>query len=354
MISVFDHPWLGGLFADGEAQAIWAPDRQLGHMLAFEAAWSRALGASGRVPPDRAARAAAAIEGWAPDGDLLRQGTGRDGLPVPALTRALKAAAGDAAEAVHAGATSQDVMDSALALTLRDTSDLLDARLAALDAALGDLGARFGAARMMGRTRMQDALPIAVGTRIAAWAAPLRRHRVRVDALRPLVEIVQIGGPVGDRRDLPDGLVAHVAGALGLAPGPCWHSARDGVAEYAGLLSLIAGACGKIGQDAALMAQMGEIRLGDGGGSSAMPHKQNPVRAELLVTLARYATTLLPALHHAQLHEQERSGSAWALEWMTLPGLAVAASRSLGATLDLIADVERIGPPASDRTDPAR
>ncbi len=343
MISVFDHSWLGGLFGDPEAQAIWSPERQLAHMLAFEAAWSRALGAAGRVAPGTAESAAAAIEDWTPDGARLRDGTARDGLPVPALVRALKEEAGRAAEAVHAGATSQDVMDTALALTLCETSDLLERRLVELDAALATLAARFGSCEIMGRTRMQDALPVAAATRIAAWQTPLPRHRDRLARLRPRIGLVQIGGPVGDRRDLPDGLVAQVANALGLAPGPCWHAARDGVADMAALLSLIAGSCGKIGQDVALMAQMDEIAISGGGGSSAMPHKQNPVRAELLVTLARFAATQLPALHHAQIHEQERSGAAWALEWMTLPGLAVSACRALALAIDLLRDIERIG-----------
>ncbi len=350
MISPFDHPWLAGLFADNAALTIWSPERQIAHMLAFEAAWSRALGAAGRIPPETAEAAAAAIAAWPPETELLRAGTARDGLPVPALVRALKAAAGDAAEAVHAGATSQDVMDTALALTLQETSGLLALRIDALDRALGDLAARFGDRPLMGRTRMQAATPITAGDRIAAWADPLPRHRARLDQIRPRVERLQVGGAAGDRAALGDDaatVIAALSGALGLAPADrAWHAARDGIGEYGALLSLLAGSCGKIGQDICLMAQQGidEIALAGGGGSSAMPHKQNPVRAELLVTLARYAATGVSALHHAQIHEQERSGAAWALEWMTLPALAVAACRSLDVAAHLLGDIERIGP----------
>ncbi len=349
MISVFDHPWLGGLFADAEAQAIWSAERQLAHMLAFEAAWSRALGAAGRVPARAADAAAAAITSWTPDLARLRDGTARDGVPVPALVRALKAAAGDAAGAIHAGATSQDVMDTALVLTLRETSDLLERRIAGLEMALADLAARFGDRPLMGRTRMQAATPIAAADRIAAWADPLPRHRDRLAAIRPRVERLQVGGAAGDRAALGDdagAVIAALSRELGLAPTvKAWHAARDGIADYAGLLSLLAGSCGKIGQDICLMAQQGidEIAIAGGGGSSAMPHKQNPVRAELLVTLARSAATDLAGMHHAQIHEQERSGAAWALEWMTLPGMAVAAARSLAVTTDLLGDIERFG-----------
>lgn len=349
MTSVFDHPWLGGLFADAEAQAIWSAERQLAHMLAFEAAWSRALGKAGRVAGAHAEAAARAIEGSTLSPADLRDGTARDGVPVPALVRALKREAGAAADAIHAGATSQDVIDTALALTLRETSDLIDRRLAAVEAALDELAAQFGAARLTGRTRMQAAIPIAAGHRIAAWRAPLPRHRTRLAELRPRVELVQVGGAAGDRAALgaeADAVAGAVAAALGLAPAArTWHTARDGVAEYAGLLSLIAGSLGKIGQDVCLMAQQGvdEIAIAGGGSSSAMPHKQNPVRAELLVTLARYAATQLPGMHHALVHEQERSGAAWALEWMLLPGLAVAACRALAVAEGLLRDVRRIG-----------
>ncbi|WOI57872.1 3-carboxy-cis,cis-muconate cycloisomerase [Palleronia sp. LCG004] len=349
MISVFDHPWLGGLFGDAAAQAIWSPERQLGHLVSVEAAWSRALGTVGRVPPDTAATAAAAIAGWTHDFDLLRQGTARDGLPVPALVRALKDAAGDAAGAVHAGATSQDIMDTALALTLRETSDLLEERIAALEAALAVLSDRFGTRPLMGRTRMQAATRITAGDRIGAWADPLPRHRARLAELRPRVERLQVGGASGDRAALgadADAMMSALSTELGLAPADrAWHAARDGVAEYASLLSLLAGSCGKIGQDICLMAQQGveEVELAGGGGSSAMPHKHNPVRAELLVTLARSAATDVSGLHHALVHEQERSGAAWSLEWMILPGLAMTAARALGLAAEVVGNVKRIG-----------
>ncbi|WP_116085087.1 3-carboxy-cis,cis-muconate cycloisomerase [Tropicimonas sp. IMCC34011] len=340
MSEIFGHPWLGSFFGDAASAEIWSGERQMSHMLAFEAAWSRALGACGRVSPDVAERAAAAVESWTPDVAAIREGVALDGVPVPALTRALREAAGSAEDGVHRGATSQDVMDSALALTLKDMSVLLDQRLCELDAALSGLADRFGEAEIMGRTRMQAAIPIRAGHRIAAWAQPFARHRARLADLRPRVEIVQVGGVVGDRQELePDAetMARHVADALGLAGGPCWHTERDGIAEYGGLLSMIAGSCGKIGTDICLMAQQGisDIALPGGGASSGMPHKRNPVDAELLITLAGYAATQLPALHHALRHEQERSGSAWALEWMVLPGLAQASARALAVATRL-------------------
>ena len=120
---------------------------------------------------------------------------------------------------------------------------------------------------------------------------------------------------------------------------------RDGMAEAASLMSLITGTLGKMGQDICLMAQQGidEIALAGGGGSSAMPHKQNPVLAEVLVTLARYNAVQLSGLHHAMLHEQERSGAAWALEWMLLPQMVQATGRALVVATDVASQITSIG-----------
>lgn len=351
MISVFDGGWMQGLFGDAEAAALWSAEAQMRHYLAFEATWSRALGQVGLVAADRAERTATAVESFVPDIERLRADTARDGLPIPGLVRQLKSAAGPDAEAVHRGATSQDVMDTALSLTLKPLTTLLLARLSRLTGALGALSERFGNVTLMGRTRMQAALPISADHRIAAWAAPLVDHAGRLARLRPMTERLQLGGAVGTRDGL-DGkgaeLAGIMAGTLGLEnPARPWHTDRSSLVDYGNSLSLITGTLGKMGQDICLMAQQGveEIALSGGGGSSAMPHKANPILAELLVTLARFNATQLAGLHHAMVHEQERSGSAWALEWMILPPMSMACARALGAAETLCQSVRRIGPP---------
>ena len=333
-----------GLFADEEMAALWDADAQTAHMIAFEAAFSRAMGQAGRFDAALAARAADHVAGFAPDRADLSAGSARDGLPVPALIRQLKAGAGDAGQAIHTGATSQDVLDTALALTLRGTSDLIDARLGALVQALADLSDRFGAAPLMARTRMQAALPVTVADRIRIWRAPLVDHRARLTLARAQTERLSLAGPTGttDFRDV----AGPMATALGLtaAQGP-WHTDRSGVVDYANLLALITGSLGKMGQDVALMAQQGiaEISLSGGGGSSAMAHKQNPILAELLVTLARFNAGQAGVMQQAMVHEQERSGAAWALEWMVLPLMAQATGRALVAAAALLAAVTAIG-----------
>jgi 3-carboxy-cis,cis-muconate cycloisomerase len=122
---------------------------------------------------------------------------------------------------------------------------------------------------------------------------------------------------------------------------------RDGIAEAGSLMSLITGTLGKMGQDICLMAQQGidEIRIDGGGGSSAMPHKQNPVLAELLVTLARFNAVQVSGLHQAMIHEQERSGAAWTLEWMILPQMVQATGRALAVASALTTQIVDIGSP---------
>ena len=349
----FTHPWLGGLFADDEVAAPLSPQAQLAQMQRFEAAYSRALGAAGFVEPDLAEQAAAAIEAATFDMDALRAGTARDGVVVPDLVQQLKAQAGAQLHpAIHRGLTSQDVTDTALVLALKELLPLFDARLAALEASLSTLIEKHGGAPLTGRTRMQAALPVTVADRVETWRAPLADHRARLAEMTPRLLRLQFGGAVGTRHVLGekgDAVAAALAEALDLGnPPKAWHSMRDGLGELASWLSLVTGTLGKMGQDMALMAQQGidELKLSGGGGSSAMPHKQNPVRAELLVTLARYNATLLPGMHHALVHEQERSGVGWTLEWMLLPQMLLATGRALNVANDTVGAIERIGAPA--------
>ncbi len=349
MTSVFEHPVLGGLFDDAEACEIWSSEQQSNYFLVFEAAFSMGLGEAGIVEKSLARDAAKLIKNFRPDVSQLSAGMQKDGVAIPALVRQLRQAAPELSEAIHSAATSQDVVDTALSMSIRDMNNLLEERLKALSSALIQLDQRFGRNRIMGRTRMQAALATNAATRIATWKIAVDENIERLSKIRSSVERVQLGGAVGDNQKL-DGkaeLIAKIiAQETGLnVPGNSWHTTRGHLADYANLLSLITGATGKIGQDICLMSQQGidEISLSGGGQSSAMPHKQNPVLAELLVTLARYNATQLPGMHHALIHEQERSGSAWALEWMILPQMSVATGRAVAACSTLCGQITEMG-----------
>lgn len=350
-ISVFDDALLGPLFGDRVAASAFEAARTVQRYNAFEIALAEACAAEGLVAPASAEAVVKVLRDFAPDLSALAEGTVRDGLPVPAYVRALKGAVGaEHAAAVHFGATSQDVMDTARALALAKVNDALRVRIEAVVSALGEVSGRFGRAPLMGRTRMQAALPITALERIGVWLAPFDDHRTRLARLRDGVEALQLGGPVGNRAGFKgrgDRIAERMARDLRLSnPPAAWHTRRDHLGEYVAFLSLLTASCGKIGQDVALMAQqgIGEAAL-PGGGSSAMAHKNNPVAAEILVTLARFNAAQVGAFHQSLVHEQERSGIAWSLEWMILPQMCAAAGRALETTRTLVLSLERLGTP---------
>lgn len=349
MIPGLEQSWLWGLVGDDAAARIWSAERQAERMIAFESAHARALGKAGVVESARAERLATAIDNVTLDLASLQSGTRRDGVPIVELVAQLKAAVADDADRIHLGATSQDVIDTGLVLTLREMTILILARLTDTTSRLDVLIARFGDEPLLGRTRMQAAEPIRVFDRLIAWLTPLLDHAERLALLRPRIERLQFGGAAGNRAALGkegDAVARHLAEALDLDNPPrAWHATRESVVEYADHLVRLTGTLGKIGQDIALMSQQGidEIVIAGGGTSSAMPHKRNPIDAELLITLARFNATLVAGLHQAMIHEQERSGAAWALEWLILPQITVATARSLDAATSLLDRVERMG-----------
>ncbi|MEO0918648.1 MAG: lyase family protein, partial [Pseudomonadota bacterium] len=166
--------------------------------------------------------------------------------------------------------------------------------------------------------------------------------------VRADIAVVQVGGPIG-KRDAPsehgEAIARFVASELGLTVTPVWHTDRSGPVSFGHWLSLVSGSLGKIGQDIVLMSQQGidEVTLRGGGSSSAMPHKGNPVLAEAMVTLARYVAGQQGVLLQAMIHEQERSGIAWPLEWMTLPVMAEATGAALNHALAVFTQIERLG-----------
>jgi 3-carboxy-cis,cis-muconate cycloisomerase len=328
----------GLLWQDEEIARWFSSEAEIAAMLDYEVALAKAQAKSGLVSVEAASAIEKLRAGFGPDRDKLTAGIRRDGMAVPDLVRQLREALPkDHRDALHLRSTSQDVIDTALMLRLKPVLALLRTRLERVIAAIDRLDSQYGALAQMGRTRMQRALPVKVSDRLSAWRAPLERNLVRLVALVPRLLVLQTGGPVGTDQGP---WVEALARELGLSAAPqSWQTARDNLAELASWLSLVSGALGKIGQDVALMAQseIGEITIEGAGTSSAMHHKQNPVPAELLVAMARFNATQLSGLHQALIHEQERSGAAWALEWMILPAMVETTAASLNMTVQLLA-----------------
>lgn len=342
--------YLDLLLTDPDLGALLSAEADLTAMTTIEVALARACGEHGLIPENAALAIELAAADFEPDTARLAEDTLRDGVVVAGLVKQLRALVGDEYGAhVHFGATSQDVIDTALALRLRNILTLFGARLERLGGTLAALEDRFGANRLMGRTRMQAAIPITAGDRLAVWHGLVGRVLARLDGVRQANLILSLAGPAGtsDKFGAKIGNVREtLAGLLQLSvPDYVPHAARDRFALLGGWLSEVTGALGKIGQDVALMAQneIGEIRLSSAGGSSAMAHKQNPVLAEVLVTLARYNAVQLSGLHQALVHEQERSGAAWTLEWLILPQMLNATGAALVHAQSMLDAIERIG-----------
>lgn len=347
-ISAFEHPYLSGLLGDEETGALLAAQADMRAMLSFERALALVEAEEGVIPSAAAARIAEVCESFRPDMTGLKQGVAKDGIVAAELVKQLRAAVGgDEAQFVHFGATSQDVIDTSLMLRMKFVLDLFLSRLIGLQSEFARLQQAFGPRGLMGHTRMQAAIPITVSDRLLSWSAPLKRSQQRLQELAADGLPVQFGGAAGNLDKLTDkgaAVRARLAAHLGLADAAQWHSQRDRVVAIADVLSMISGSLGKIGQDVALLAQMGgEIRLSGGGGSSAMAHKQNPVVAEALVSLARFNAVQVSGMHQSLVHEQERSGAAWTLEWMLLPSIIMATGASLRLSLDLLSKIQSLG-----------
>lgn len=340
-----------GLFGDEELAGALSASAQLRAMLRAEAALARAEGRLGIVPEEAAQAIAQAAEGLAPAPESLVAATARAGIPAQALVGALKAACGAHAGWAHFGATSQDIQDTGLALQLREALSILETRLRALADTLARKADEFAVQPLPARTRFQIAAPTTLGAKIAVWRAPLLRHLDRLAEMRPRLLNVSLYGAAGTGAALAPrmGEVRRLmAEELDLgAPDIPWHATRDGIAELGGWLALVAGSLGKIGADLILLGQseIGEVAAGAGGGSSTMPQKSNPVAAEALIGLARLNAVAVGALYQATVHAQERDGSALALEWRTLPDMAI----HTGAALRLAQGLAESLAPRADR-----
>lgn len=349
MTSFATHPWLNALLGDPEVYAELNGPALLERMRRVETAHARAMGAIGALPAARAEEAAQRIQNAEIDVDMLNTATAKDGVAVPGLVAQFRAGAPeDLAAVMHRGLTSQDVHDTALVLAVLAVLEIFETRLDALGDGFTRLGEAHGHRDMTGFTRMQPALPISVSHRIDAWDGPLRHLNRNLALLKDRLAVIQVGGPVGDR--VPRGvaltdLAAHMARDLNLRdPGQAWHTDRAPIADLGHWLARVCGALGKFGQDVAQMAALGgEIDLRTGGASSSMPHKSNPVPAEVLEALARYASVQQGGLLQALVHGQERSGAAWMLEWLILPDLLETTGRALLTAIQLAGQIERLG-----------
>jgi len=334
-------PAADALFTTRAMTDVFSAQALVRQMLRFESALARAEARAGIVPVAAADAIAAACHADRYDASAILAEAARAGTPAIPLVRLLTERVDPASRGwVHWGATSQDVVDTALVLQMRDGLDLLAGDLHAVAARAADLAQRHRHAVMAGRTLLQHASPVTFGLKSARWLALVVRQIDALDALRVDALALQLGGAVGTLAPLGAAglaVVARLAEELGLpAPDLPWHAERDRIARVAAAVGIVAGAMSKIAGDVVLLAQteVGEVAAGDGG-SSAMPQKRNPVDAMSALASARLAVAMVPTLLDAGGHEHERAAGAWQAEWVAIPQL-------FGHTASAVASVRRM------------
>jgi 3-carboxy-cis,cis-muconate cycloisomerase len=332
-------------FGDDEVAEIFSERSLVGAWLEVERALAATQAALGLLPAEAAAAIERAAVPESVDLQALRSRTLVVGYPILPLLEQIGDRSPDAARYVHWGATTQDIMDTGLALLGGRAFDRIDV----LARALGDeISARAIAHRstvMPGRTHAQPAVPITFGGKLAVWLAELTRHLERLRAARARLAVVQLFGAAGTAAALGDEsrAIRHgVAGRLGLGVVDVpWHAARDSVAEAGVVIAGTAGTCGKLAREVIELSrpELGEVREEEGhlrGASSTMPQKANPIESEAVVGLSILAAQQSVALLVSLQGTHERSAGEWQAEWDALPLTFAATAGALGGSLRLM------------------
>src|SRR4051794_11227324 len=332
-----------------ELSSVFADDSVLQAMLDFEAALARAEARCGVIPATAATKITESAQVRGFDIDELTRLSLRAGTPaiplVPMLKTKVKADDADAGRFVHWGATSQDVVDTAMVLLLRRCRDILDRDRKRVLAALRRLSDEHAETVMLARTLLQPAPPVTFGLKSAGWYAGVQRGWQRVSSRFDEALCLQFGGASGTLAALGDrGLEVSetLASELGLTlPDAPWHGYRDRLAALMAALSIFTATLGKVALDIALLMQfeVGEAAEpgGDGrGGSSSMPHKRNPTACVLTLAAAKRVPGLLADFVSAMVQEHERAVGGWQAEWPLVHGIVQSAGVALESMVEVL------------------
>ena len=335
--SLFDSPLYADLFPTGEAGRLFSDSASIRAMLLVEGALAKAQGQLGIIPEISAAAIHRASLEVQIDPGSIAQPTGQNGVCVPGLVAAFRAEmnAPEHAQFVHWGATSQDIIDSALMLRLRQTLALAEDDLRGILSELADQAERHAEVPMAARTYGQSATPTTWGAVLAGWGNPLADALEAMPGLRSGSLWVSLGGAAGTASALGDDPMAlrlALAESLGLVdPKRSWHTDRGPILRITDWMAQVIATLGAMGSSLMDLASAGteEVRFGAVGQSSTMPQKQNPVAASALVALSHQSSGLRAGLSAASVHQHQRDGAAWFAEWMLVPQMALSVISSL-------------------------
>jgi 3-carboxy-cis,cis-muconate cycloisomerase len=327
--TVVDSAIFQGIFSTDEMRHIWSDENRTQKYLDVEAALATVQGELGIIPQEAADEIVRHCRLDRIDLAELRRQTERIGYPILGVVTQLNNLCRDGlGEYCHWGATTQDITDTATVLQIREALDIVDRDLTALSAALARLAADHRDTPMIGRSNLQQAIPITFGYKMAGLLSAVERHRERLDQLRARALVGEFAGAAGTLASLETGAMqtqAGVCAALGLdQPVIAWHTSRDNIAEVGAFLGLVGGTLGKLSTDVKLMMQteVGEVYepFAHGrGSSSTMPQKRNPISSCYIHAAISVVRQHAAALMDAMVADHERSTGPWEIEWIVLP-----------------------------------
>lgn len=339
--TVFDSAIFRDMFGTPAMREIFSDEGVVARYVKVEVALAAAEARVGVIPKDAADTIRKKADPASLDLSKLKAETDIVGYPIVGVVHQLAKQCGDAGRYVHWGATTQDIMDTATVLQVRDALAIVAEDTAGIERALAALADKHRSTVMAGRTHLQHALPVTFGYKAAIWLGMMQRHRQRLAELKPRVLVGQFAGAAGTLASLGDqGLAVHDALmdelGLGKAAAP-WHVARDGLTETVSFLALVSGSLGKVATDVMLMmqtevAEAFEPFVQGRGSSSTMPQKRNPISCELIVAASKIVRQSAGLMLDAMLADHERATGPWHLEWVALPQAFIASSGALHQT----------------------
>ena len=327
--SIIDSSIFQGIFTTDAMRRVWSDENRTAKYIEIERALAIVQARLGLIPQEAADEIVSHCHLEQIDLARLREQTERIGYPVLGVVTQLNQLCRDGlGEYVHWGATTQDITDTATVLQIREALVLVDDELAAIATALAKLAREHRLTPVIGRSNLQQAIPVTFGYKMAGILSAVLRHRERLAQLRERVLVAEFAGAAGTLASLETGAMETQAGLcaeLGLGqPVIAWHTIRDNIAETGALLGLIGGTLGKLSMDVKLMMQteVGEVYEPyhhGRGSSSTMPQKRNPIASCYIHAQISVVRQHAAALMDAMVADHERSTGPWEIEWIVLP-----------------------------------
>ena len=357
--SIFDSIIYRDIFSSPPMRAIWSDDARIQHYLDIESVLAHAQADLGIIPIEAAQEIGRHCRVEEMDFEMLRQATEHVGYPVLPVVEQLTALCADGlGQWCHWGATTQDITDTATVLQIRASLELVDQTLTDISTALAGLARSHRDTPMIGRSNLQQAVPMTFGYKVAIWLATVERHRERLAQLRPRVLVGELGGAVGALNAMGErGLAVQQSFCerLGLdQPAIAWHTMHDGFAEVGTFLALVCATLEKIAFDVKVMmaTEIDEVREPDDGGgrgaSSTMPQKRNPISCAYITACNGVVRQHSAALLSAAVADFERATGPWEIEWIVLPEIFCLAAGALGQASFMLSGLE-VDPDAMQR-----